>query len=241
MSKKSYRVAIVGATGAVGVEFIRCLEERHFPISELVLLASMRSAGRAMVFRGMAITVQELTENSFKGVDIAFFSAGGSISKEFGPLAAKQGCVVVDNSSAFRMDPTVPLIIPEINPEAMSGHKNIIANPNCSTIIGITPLWPIHQKNRILRLIVSTYQAASGAGAAAMTELIESTRAHLDQKPFQNTVLPHPYAFNLFSHNSKVDVASGYNEEEIKMIGGGKLPELPKPAAAAKPAAAEIW
>ncbi len=215
---QTYRVAIAGATGAVGVEFLRCLEERNFPISELKLLASARSAGKTMPFRGREIKVEELTENSFKDIDVAFFSAGGSISKKFGPIAAKAGAVVVDNSSAFRMDPTVPLVIPEINPGAIVNHKGIIANPNCSTIIGIVPLWPIHQRNPVKRLIVSTYQAASGAGAAAMEELRESTRAHLEDREFKNTVLPHPYAFNLFSHNSKIDPETGYNEEETKMI-----------------------
>ena len=215
---QTYRVAIAGATGAVGVEFLRCLEERNFPISELKLLASARSAGKTMRFGGRDIKVEELTEDSFKDVDVAFFSAGGSISKKFGPIAAKAGAVVVDNSSAFRMDPTVPLVIPEINPGAILNHKGIIANPNCSTIIGIVPLWPIHQRNRVKRLIVSTYQAASGAGAAAMEELRESTRAHLDDREYKNTVLPHPYAFNLFSHNSKIDAETGYNEEETKMI-----------------------
>jgi len=213
-----YRVAIAGATGAVGVEFLRCLEERNFPISELRLLASVRSRGKTMPFRGREIVVEELTENSFHDIDVAFFSAGGSISKQFGPLAAKAGAVVVDNSSAFRMDPSVPLVIPEINPEALARHNGIIANPNCSTIIGIVPLWPIHRKNRIRRLIASTYQAASGGGAAAMEELRESTRAHLENREYRNTVLPHPYAFNLFSHNSKVDPETGYNEEETKMI-----------------------
>jgi len=213
-----YRVAIAGATGAVGVEFLRCLEERNFPISELRLLASARSAGKTMRFRGRDIAVEELTENSFRDIDVAFFSAGGSISKKFGPLAAKAGAVVVDNSSAFRMDPAVPLVIPEINPDAIARHNGIIANPNCSTIIGIVPLWPIHRKNRIHRLIASTYQAASGAGAAAMEELRESTRAHLENREYKNTVLPHPYAFNLFSHNSKIDPETGYNEEETKMI-----------------------
>jgi aspartate-semialdehyde dehydrogenase len=215
---QTYRVAIAGATGAVGVEFLRCLEERNFPIFELKLLASARSAGKTMRFRGRDVKVEELTGNSFKDVDVAFFSAGGSISKQFGPIAAKAGAVVVDNSSAFRMDPAVPLVIPEINPGAIVNHKGIIANPNCSTIIGIVPLWPIHQRNPVKRLIASTYQAASGAGAAAMEELRESTRAHLEDREYKNTVLPHPYAFNLFSHNSKVDPETGYNEEEVKMI-----------------------
>src|SRR6478672_6555854 len=138
-------VAVVGATGAVGVEFLDCLEKRNFPMKELRLLASARSKGKTMTFKGKTHTVEELTEGSFKGVDIALFSAGGSISKKFGPIAAQAGAVVVDNSSAFRMDPTVPLVIPEINPEAIKQHKGIIANPNCSTIIAITPLWPIHK------------------------------------------------------------------------------------------------
>jgi aspartate-semialdehyde dehydrogenase len=215
---EQYRVAIAGATGAVGVEFLRLLEERHFPISKLVLLASARSAGKTVRFGGRDLLVEELTEDSFENVDIAFFSAGGSISKKYAPIAARAGAVVVDNSSAFRMDPKVPLVIPEINPEAIAQHDGIIANPNCSTIIAIVPLWPIHKKNRIKRLIAATYQAASGAGAAAMEELRESTRAHLEDREYANTVLPHPYAFNLFSHNSKIDPATGYNEEETKMV-----------------------
>lgn len=217
MSLSNPVVAVVGATGAVGVEFLDCLEKRNFPMKELRLLASARSAGKTMTFKGKPIVVEELTEGSFKGVDIALFSAGGSISKKFGPIAVQAGAIVVDNSSAFRMDPTVPLVIPEINPEAVKGHKGIIANPNCSTIIAITPLWPIHKVNRIRRLIASTYQAASGAGAAAMEELRESTRAHLEGREYVQKVLPHPYAFNLFSHNTKIDPATGYNEEETKM------------------------
>jgi len=211
-------VAIVGATGAVGVELIRCLEERSFPLSELRLFASARSAGKTLPFRKQPVQVRELKDDSFRGVDVALFSAGGSTSKRFAPLAVEQGAVVVDNSSAFRMDPKVPLVVPEINPEAVRAHRGIIANPNCSTIIAITPLWPIHRINRLRRVIVSTYQAASGAGAAAMEELRESTRAYLESRPYENTVLPHPYAFNLFSHNSKIDPESGYNEEETKVI-----------------------
>jgi aspartate-semialdehyde dehydrogenase len=218
MMSEQYRVAIAGATGAVGVEFLRLLEERRFPISKLLLLASARSAGKTMRFDGRDVLVEELTEDSFQNIDIVFFSAGGSISKKYAPIAARAGAVVVDNSSAFRMDPRVPLVIPEINPEAIAAHDGIIANPNCSTIIAIVPLWPIHKKNRIKRLIAATYQAASGAGAAAMEELRESTRAHLEDREYANTVLPHPYAFNLFSHNSKIDPATGYNEEETKMV-----------------------
>jgi aspartate-semialdehyde dehydrogenase len=217
MSKK-YRVAVAGATGAVGVEFLRLLEKRKFPMSSLRLLASARSRGKKVVFAGKEIEVEELSAESFKDVDVAFFSAGGSISKTFGPVAAQAGAVVVDNSSAFRMDPCVPLVIPEINPQACEKHKGIIANPNCSTIIAITPLWPIHRVNPIRRLIAATYQAASGAGAAAMAELEESTRAYLEGRPYEQTVLPHPYAFNLFSHNTKIDPATGYNEEETKML-----------------------
>ncbi|HEX5430805.1 MAG TPA: aspartate-semialdehyde dehydrogenase [Bryobacteraceae bacterium] len=212
-----YRVAIAGATGAVGQEFLRCLEERQFPISSLRLLASARSRGKTMEFDGRSIEIEELTADSFRGVDIAFFSAGGSISKKFADAAVRAGAVVVDNSSAFRMDASVPLVIPEINPEAIASHRGIIANPNCSTIIAITPLWPIHQRNPIRRLIAATYQAASGGGAAAMQELVESTRAHLEDREYAHTVLPHPYAFNLFSHNTKIDPATGYNEEETKM------------------------
>jgi len=211
-------VAVVGATGAVGVEFLELLESRKFPMKELRLFASARSAGKTMPFAGKQLTVQELTESSFAGVNIALFSAGGSISKKFGPIAARAGCVVVDNSSAFRMDPAVPLVIPEINPQDIKLHKGIIANPNCSTIIAIVPLWPIHKVNPIRRLIAATYQAASGAGAAAMEELRESTRAHLEGRVFEQKIIPHPYAFNLFSHTSKVDPDSLYNEEEIKML-----------------------
>ena len=211
-------VAIVGATGAVGVEFLRCLEERNFPLAELRLFASARSAGKHLAFRGQSLVVHELTEQSFSGVDIALFSAGGSLSKKFGPIAAKAGAVVIDNSSAFRMNPDVPLIVPEINPQEINNHKGIIANPNCSTIIAIVPLWPLHKINRITRIIAATYQAASGAGAAAMQELLEATKAALNGQEYPPTVLPHPYAFNVFSHNASVDLHTGYNEEEIKMV-----------------------
>ena len=211
-------VAVVGATGAVGVEFLRCLEERNFPLAELRLFASARSAGKSMTFRGHSIPVHELTEQSFAGVDIALFSAGGSISKKFSAIAVRAGAVVVDNSSAFRMTPDVPLIVPEINPEQINHHKGIIANPNCSTIIAIVPLWPLHKINRITRMVAATYQAASGAGAAAMQELLDATKAALDGLDYPPTVLPHPYAFNVFSHNASVDRLTGYNEEEMKMV-----------------------
>jgi aspartate-semialdehyde dehydrogenase len=211
-------VAVVGATGAVGVELLRCLEQRGFPLSELRLLASVRSAGKTMKFRGQELAVRELSEDSFRGVDLALFSAGAATSKRFAPVAVRAGATVIDNSSAFRMDPAVPLVVPEINPGAMRGHQGIIANPNCSAIIAITPLWPIHRSNRIARLVLATYQAASGAGAAAMQELLESTRAYLDGRAFENRVLPHPYAFNLFSHNTRIDPATGYNDEETKVM-----------------------
>src|SRR5690606_15334303 len=152
-------VAVVGATGAVGVELVRCLEERNFPLAKLKLLSSARSAGKKMTFRGSELVVEELTESSFDGVNIALFSAGSGITKKFGPIAVRAGAVVIDNSSAFRMDESVPLVVPEINADAIRQHQGIIANPNCSTIISITPLWPIHRRNRIQRLIVSTYQA----------------------------------------------------------------------------------
>jgi aspartate-semialdehyde dehydrogenase len=211
-------VAVVGATGAVGVELIRCLEQRKFPLAELKLFASARSAGKTLDFRGKPLRVQELTEKSFAGVQIGLFSAGSATTKKFAKAALDAGTIIVDNSSAYRMDPTVPLVVPEINAQMIATHKGIIANPNCSAIISITPLWPIHRKNRIKRLIISTYQAASGAGAAAMEELRESTRAYLDGRPFQPKVLPHPYAFNAFSHNTKVDPTTLHNEEETKVV-----------------------
>jgi aspartate-semialdehyde dehydrogenase len=215
---KNKTVAIVGATGAVGREFIGCIESRGIELKSLKLLASARSAGKTYPFRGKELIVAELKDDSFIGVDIALFSAGSGISKQYAPLAVKAGAVVVDNSSAFRMDPDVPLVVPEINARRIKDHKGIIANPNCSAITALVPLWPIHQKNRIKRLIISTYQAASGAGAAAMQELEDSTRAHLDGKLFTPKVMPHPYAFNVFNHNTAIDPQTGYNDEEIKVI-----------------------
>ena len=216
--KSNPTIAIAGVTGAVGAEFIACLDQRKFPVGKLKALASARSAGKMLDFRGQKIVVEELTETSFEGVDIALFSAGGGISRKFAPFAVKAGAVVVDNSSAFRMDPDVPLVIPEINARRIKEHKGIIANPNCSAITALVPLWPIHRKNRIKRMIISTYQAASGAGAAAMEELVESTRAHLEGRPFTPKVIPHPYAFNVFSHNTAIDPETGYNDEETKVI-----------------------
>jgi aspartate-semialdehyde dehydrogenase len=202
----------------VGVELLGCLERRNFPLSELRLFASARSVGKTLPFRGRPLPIWELTEEGLNGVDVGLFSAGSSTSKRFAPIAVRKGAVVVDNSSAFRMDKDVPLVVPEINSGALLGHSGIIANPNCAAIISITPLWPIHRRNRIKRLIIATYQAASGAGAAAMEELRESTRAYLDGREYKNTVLPHPYAFNLFSHNTRIDPETGYNEEETKVI-----------------------
>ena len=209
----------MGATGAVGEEMLKILEERKFPVKELRLLASARSTGRKYAFNGREIPVQELKEDSFKGIDIVLASAGGSVSKRYAPLAVEAGAIVIDNTSAFRMDPDVPLVIPEINPKDIRQHRRrgIIANPNCSTIIMLVPLWPIYKSNKIRRILVSTYQAASGAGARAMKELEDQSRDVLGGKPAKKEIFPHQIAFNLFSHNSQVN-DEGYNEEEIKMI-----------------------
>jgi aspartate-semialdehyde dehydrogenase (peptidoglycan organisms) len=214
---KEYRVAIAGVTGAVGTEFLRLLEERDLPLASLRLLASSRSAGKTIRVKGTDLKVEELTARSFEGIDIAFFSAGGSRSKEFAPAAVASGAVVIDNSSAFRMDPEVPLVVPEVNPEDALAHRGIIANPNCSTIILLMALTPLHRLSPVRRVVVSTYQAASGAGAQAMRELEEQTRAILNGEPAAKEVFPHQIAFNLFSHNTAID-ATGYNEEERKMV-----------------------
>jgi aspartate-semialdehyde dehydrogenase len=211
-------VAIAGVTGAVGREFIATMDRRGFRVGKLKALASARSAGRKLSFRGQEITIEELNADSFAGVDIALFSAGSGISKTFSPIAVKAGAVVVDNSSAFRMDPNVPLVIPEINAARIREHKGIIAVPNCAAITALVPLWPIHRQNRIKRVIIATYQAASGAGAAAMEELVESTRANLRGEVYPPKVMPHPYAFNLFNHNTAIDPETGYNDEETKVI-----------------------
>lgn len=224
-------IAIVGATGAVGVELIRCLEERNFPLSSLRLLASPRSAGKQAQFRGAPLTIEALGPDSFTGIDIALFSAGSGISKEYGPIAVKAGAIVVDNSSAFRMDPASPLVVPEVNAETIVGHNGVIANPNCVAIIACMPLWPLHRRHAIKRVHAATYQAASGAGAAAMEELEASTRAHLAGEAYPPRVLKHPYAFNLFSHDAAVDPATGYNGEELKVIAETRrimgAPDLP--------------
>lgn len=214
---RDYHVAIAGATGAVGTEFLRLLEQREFPLRSLRLLASSKSAGQRLRFRGRDHEVRELTEDSFEGIDVAFFSAGGTRSKQFAPAAVRAGAVVIDNSSAFRMDPDVPLVIPEINPQDIASHKGILANPNCSTIILLMAIKPLLQFGPIRRIVVSTYQAASGAGARAMQELLDQTREALLGSPLTQQVFPHPIAFNLFCHNSRVE-ADGYNEEERKML-----------------------
>ena len=211
-------VAIVGATGAVGREFIGCIENRGLDLKSLKLLASARSAGKSYPFRRETLTVEELAADSFDDVDIALFSAGSGVSKHYAPIAVRAGAVVVDNSSAFRMDQDVPLVIPEINARRIKDHKGIIANPNCAAITTLVPLWPVHKVNPVKRLIVSTYQAASGGGAALMEELEQSTRAHLDGKDYAPRVVKYPYAFNLFSHNTAIDGTSGYNDEETKVI-----------------------
>lgn len=210
-------LAIAGATGAVGREFMHVLEKLEFPIKELKLLSSARSAGSKMTFKGEELAVEEMTENSFKGVDIALFSAGSSISRQFLNAVTSSGAVMVDNSSAFRMQPDTPLVIPEINPEDAARHNGVIANPNCSTIIMLMAVFPLHKNYPVKRIIASTYQAASGAGWAAMEELKDSTKAALEGRSFTPEQMPYPYGFNLFSHNSGID-DSGYNEEERKMI-----------------------
>ena len=213
----SQHVAIAGATGADGTEFLKLLEARDFPMKSLRLLASSRSAGSKLKFRGENLEVEELTPKSFKGIDIAFFSAGGSRSKEFAPHAVDSGAVVIDNSSAFRMDEKVPLVVPEINPKQAFEHQGLIANPNCSTIQMVVALHPIHRAANIQRVVVSTYQAVSGAGASAMEELKQQLRAWANDEPMKQEVFPTQIAFNLFPH---IDVFqdNGYTKEEMKMV-----------------------
>ena len=213
----SQHVAIAGATGAVGTEFLKLLESRDFPMKSLRLLASSRSAGSKLKFRGENLEVEELTPKSFKGIDIAFFSAGGSRSKEFAPHAVDSGAVVIDNSSAFRMDEKVPLVVPEINPKQAFEHQGLIANPNCSTIQMVVALNPIHRAANIQRVVVSTYQAVSGAGASAMEELKQQLRAWANDEPMKQEAFPTQIAFNLFPH---IDVFqdNGYTKEEMKMV-----------------------
>jgi aspartate-semialdehyde dehydrogenase len=226
---RTLNVAVLGATGAVGREFLSLFEGREFPVNKLKLLASSRSAGKQIPFRGSDLTVEEIAPDSFEGIDVAFFSAGASRSKEFAPHAVRAGAVVIDNSSAFRMDPEVPLVVPEINFDAvLPGHK-LIANPNCSAIIMLMAVAPLRKLGKIDRLVVSTYQSASGAGAAAMRELEEQTAAVLAGREAEPKVMPHVYAFNLFSHNTAIN-EHGYNDEEWKVIHESRkilsMPEL---------------
>lgn len=216
---KKINVAVVGAKGAVGQEIITLLEKRKFPVAELRPFGSGRSAGQEIVFNGQKIKIQELKSQpgEFKGVDIVLSSPGASVSKQFVPHAIKDGALIIDNTSAFRMDPNVPLVVPEINREDIFKHKGIIANPNCSAIIMLMAIAPLYRKNKIKRVQVATYQAVSGAGAKAMEELVAQTRDYLDKKPLKKEIFPHQIAFNLFSHNAAIE-KDGYNGEELKMI-----------------------
>jgi aspartate-semialdehyde dehydrogenase len=211
-------IAIVGASGAVGVELLRCLEKRGFAASQIRLLASARSAGKKLDYAGEKIAIHELTKVSFAGVDYALFSAGASISKAYRNACVDAGAVMIDNSSAFRMDEDVPLVVPEVNGETLNAHNGVIANPNCVAAIMCMALAPLHRAQPIQRLQVATYQSASGAGAAAIEELKQATAAALAGEAFEHKVLPHPYAFNLFSHNAAIEDDHGYNGEELKAI-----------------------
>ena len=219
MAQKEINVAVAGATGAVGNQMICCLEEANFPLRSIKLLASKRSVGRELRFKGDLLPVEELTEDAFKGVDVALFSAGGDTSLKYAPAAAAAGCVVVDNSSAWRMDPEVPLVVPEVNPHAIAGYtaKGIIANPNCSTIQMVVALNPIHHKVGIKRIVVSTYQAVSGTGKKAIDELLDQTRAMINFLEYENNVYPHRIAFNCLPHIDRFQ-ENGYTKEEMKMV-----------------------
>ena len=219
MGSRQFHVAVAGATGAVGNQMIACLEEMNFPVKRLSLLASARSVGRRLKFKGDSIEVQELTEGSFKGVEIALFSAGGGPSERFAPVAAQDGCVVIDNSSAWRMDPQVPLVVPEVNPHAIAQYaqKGIIANPNCSTIQMVVALNPIHRAFGIRRIVVSTYQSVSGTGKKAIDELFNQTRAMINFLDVERSVYPHRIAFNCLPHIDKF-LDNGYTKEEMKMV-----------------------
>ncbi|PZO42459.1 MAG: aspartate-semialdehyde dehydrogenase [Shackletoniella antarctica] len=211
------RVAVLGATGAVGAELLTLLDQRSFPLKDLTLLASPRSAGTTLTFKGEDIPVQVLGEDSFKGIDLVMASAGGSVSLEWLPRAVAAGAVCIDNSSAYRMEPTVPLVVPEVNPEAAKAHQGIIANPNCTTILMALAVWPLHQVQPVERLVVATYQSASGAGARAMEEVKQQARAILAGEEPVAEAFPYPLAFNLFLHNSPLN-DQGYCQEEMKMV-----------------------
>ncbi|MCL6754912.1 aspartate-semialdehyde dehydrogenase [Nostoc sp. CCCryo 231-06] len=214
---KSYRVAILGATGAVGTELLELLEIRNFPIADLKLLASERSVGRSLRFKGENIPIEAVSDRAFENVDIVLASAGGSTSKTWAAIAVEKGAVVIDNSSAFRMNPEVPLVVPEVNPEAAANHQGIIANPNCTTILMAVAVWPLHKIKPVQRIVAATYQSASGAGARAMAEVKRQTSAILQGQPPVAEVFPYPLAFNLFPHNSPLNDL-GYCEEEMKMV-----------------------
>jgi aspartate-semialdehyde dehydrogenase len=220
MNKKPH-VAVVGATGAVGIEMIKTLEKRNFPVGKLTLLASARSVGKRLTFRGQDITVTELKKDSFAGIDIALFSAGGGISKEFAPIAAKAGCVVVDNSSAFRMDDSVPLVVPEINGADVKKHKGIIANPNCTTAITLMALYPLHQAFGCKRIFAASYQAVSGTGAKAIEELKQQVEQLVGGQAVTKEVYPHQIAFNVLPHVDSF-LPTGYTKEEMKMENEGR-------------------
>ena len=217
LPQRPLRVAILGATGAVGQELLELLAERQFPVGELVLLASSRSAGQEIRWQGLTVTVQAVSEASFEGIDLVLASAGGSISRQWAPVAVAAGAVVIDNSSAFRLEPAVPLVVPEVNPEAAFEHAGIIANPNCTTILLTVALAPLAARRSLRRVVLSTYQSASGAGARAMEELRQLSRTVLDGGTPVSEVLPHSLAFNLFLHNSPLQ-PNGYCEEELKMV-----------------------
>ncbi|WP_456463709.1 aspartate-semialdehyde dehydrogenase [Persephonella sp.] len=214
---KNYNIAILGATGAVGKTMLKVLEERGFPVGEIRLLASEKSAGKEIEFMGIKYKVQPVSPESFEGIDIALFSAGGSRSKQWAPVAAEKGAVVIDNSSAFRMEDDVPLVVPEVNPEDVKWHKGIIANPNCSTIQMVVALYPIHKAKKIKRVIVSTYQAVSGAGATAIKDLEEETRAYFEGKYYYPEALPNHIAFNVIPHID-LFLDNDYTKEEMKMF-----------------------
>ena len=214
---QGYKVGVVGATGAVGREMVKILEQRNFPIKELKLFASARSIGIRLSFKGEEIAVEELKENSFDGLDIALFSAGASVSKKFAPIAAQKGCVVVDNSSAWRMDPEIPLVVPEVNPGDLYDHKNIIANPNCSTIQMVVVLKPLHDVAKIKRVVVSTYQAVSGTGQKAIEELQSQVKALFNMQEPECKVYPYQIAFNCLPHID-VFLENDYTKEEMKMV-----------------------
>ncbi len=223
----AYNVGIVGATGAVGQEFIKLMRDRNFPVGELKLFASSRSAGKQIEAAGQTYTIEEATKTCFEGLDFVLFSASGAVSMELCPAAAAAGAVAIDNSSAFRMDPNVPLIVPEINGDAAKAHKGIIANPNCSTAISLMGAYPLHKAFGLKRMIASTYQAVSGTGAEAMQELEDQTKAWSKGEPIEKNVYPHQIAFNLLPHVDSF-LESGYTKEEMKMVNEGrKIMDLP--------------